>query len=279
MKSSLPGDPLVRCSSERRNDAATRQPLSEQEIRDTYFGVTWSSEDSIPYRMRLALDFLRSISVNRFLDIGCGDGNFTSLVKKVLDQAEVYGTDISPQAVKLTAEKGIPAFCVDLSRENLPFSENYFDVIFAGEVIEHVFDTDHFLDEVFRVLKPMGYLILTTPNLASLYNRIALLLGYEPFTNNPSLRVSIGHLAKFEGDHGIVPAGDHIRVMTLRSLKELLKAHSFSITKIEGDEAVFQANSKLLKLVKAFDSVIRWTPRLSFRVVVFAQKTFPGAIT
>jgi SAM-dependent methyltransferase len=223
--------------------------------------------------MKITLEFLKSVSMKTYLDVGCGDGNFASIVKRATSGVNVYGTDISAKAVKLAEDKGITAFCVDLSCQRIPIDSEYFDAVFAGEVIEHVFDTDHFLDEIHRVLKPGGSLVLTTPNLASLYNRLALLIGYEPFTNNPSLRYPLGHIVEFDpGRPDIVPSGDHIRVMTLKSLRKMLERHSFLVTDIQGDEAVFRTNSKLLKLVRAIDAIIRKTPRLSYRVIVFCKK-------
>jgi ubiquinone/menaquinone biosynthesis C-methylase UbiE len=45
-----------------------------------------------------------------------------------------------------------------------PFSNNQFDYVVAGEIIEHLENPKAFLDEVYRILKKDGYLILTTPN-------------------------------------------------------------------------------------------------------------------
>jgi len=62
----------------------------------------------------------------------------------------------------------------------LPFENNYFDFVFAGEIIEHLFDSRFFLKEVHRVLKINGYLILSTPNLARIDDRLKFLLGKTP---------------------------------------------------------------------------------------------------
>jgi len=62
----------------------------------------------------------------------------------------------------------------------LPFENNYFDFFFAGEIIEHLFDSRFFLKEIHRVLKINGYLILSTPNLARIDDRLKFLLGKTP---------------------------------------------------------------------------------------------------
>jgi len=59
-----------------------------------------------------------------------------------------------------------------VSVEKFPFSDNYFDTVFAGEIIEHLYNPDHLLAETYRVLKPKGIFVLTPPNLASIHNRI-----------------------------------------------------------------------------------------------------------
>ncbi len=67
------------------------------------------------------------------------------------------------------------------------------DLVLALEIVEHLFDTDHFLAEINRVLKPGGHLILSTPNLASLTNRLRLLFGGYPQYLEYS-RAGAGHI-------------------------------------------------------------------------------------
>jgi ubiquinone/menaquinone biosynthesis C-methylase UbiE len=52
--------------------------------------------------------------VRKFLDIGCGDGSFTLLLKEALGADEVYGVDISPEGCKLAQQKSIKCFCIDI---------------------------------------------------------------------------------------------------------------------------------------------------------------------
>ena len=137
------------------------------------------------------------------------------------------------------------------------------------ELIEHLFDTDHFLDEVYRVLKPNGIFVLSTPNLASIHNRIALLLGYQPFPIGVSARMNIGRV--YEPDEH-AQSLDHVRVMTLRSLKELLKIHKFEILEVKGSCAMLPENMRFRSFIKAVDKFFTMFPGLSYRVIVVLRK-------
>lgn len=169
-------------------------------------------------------------STHRFLDIGCYDGKLSLYFSSILNTKEVYGVDKSKKAVASAKEKGIKAYELDLDEENLPFEDNYFDTILCGEVIEHLFDPDHLLDETYRVLKDDGLCILTTLNLGWWLNRFALLFGFQPFGFEPSFKHEIGKLKK--ENLGII--ANHIKAFTLKGLKELLQLHNFSVSKIKG---------------------------------------------
>ena len=152
--------------------------MAKKKYADKFVGITPEDFSKLEDRHLKVLEILQKLKVERLLDIGCGDGNFTMLMAKTCGAKEVYGVDISEKGVEMARKNGIKAFKVDVDEEKLPFDDNYFDVVTALEVIEHLFDPDHFLDEVYRVLKPKGIFVLSTPNLASIYNRVALLLGY-----------------------------------------------------------------------------------------------------
>uniref|UniRef100_E6Q525 Methyltransferase type 11 domain-containing protein n=1 Tax=mine drainage metagenome TaxID=410659 RepID=E6Q525_9ZZZZ len=81
----------------------------------------------------------------------------------------------------------------------LPFDDACFDVAIFGEVIEHLVDPDAALQEISRVLRPGGYLVLTTPNLACWFNRIVLVIGVQPIFTETSLHAKIGRKWSFLG--------------------------------------------------------------------------------
>jgi len=119
---------------------------------------------------------------------------------------------------------------VDLNSEKaLPFSDGLFNSIFIGDVIEHVFSPDFLLSEIYRLLCPGAYAILTTPNLSSWRNRIAICLGWQPFSTEVSTFYRVGNPFAPYGK----PSG-HIRVFTPRALRELIGYYGLQIERLEG---------------------------------------------
>jgi len=97
----------------------------------------------------------------KWLDIGCGSGH---LVRDAIEEGiDAYGVDVSKYAVENAVVKDRVSYG---SMEEIPFGNEFFNVISAIDVIEHVNpeNVEEALSETFRVLKPHGLLILTTPN-------------------------------------------------------------------------------------------------------------------
>jgi len=197
-----------------------------------YYGITTKNLHELSDGHRKVLNIFSKCKFEKILDVGCGDGNFSVLLKEACNAKEVYGIEISEKGVELARKNGVKVFQLDIDEEDFPFENNYFDAIFAGSVIEYLFDPDHFLEEVRRVLKDKGLFVITFPNLASFYNRIALLLGFQPFGMNVSLKYRVGKFGR--SGKTVLPGAGNIRYFTLRSLKELLKLHDFDIEIEEG---------------------------------------------
>ena len=99
---------------------------------------------------------------DRVLDLGCGDGAFAAVLTEagaVVTMADVAREAVrrararAPRAAALVLQEGAP----------LPFAEDAFDLVWAGEVLEHVADVVGLLAEVRRVLRWGGALVATTP--------------------------------------------------------------------------------------------------------------------
>jgi len=108
------------------------------------------------------------------LDIGCGSGKITKKIKAL--GCNVIGLDFSNEAVKKAKEIGIDAKICNLD-EGICENEKKFDVVWAGDIIEHVFDPIGLLQESYRVLKENGNILITIPSDVGLISRIKILFG------------------------------------------------------------------------------------------------------
>ncbi len=98
------------------------------------------------------------------LDVGCHSGTFTKKIIDKLKSKEIYGIDISNQAIAL-AKKRIPYGHFEVAdAAKLPFKDNFFEAVFCLEVLEHVDNPKKILLEIKRVLKKGGYVIFLVPS-------------------------------------------------------------------------------------------------------------------
>lgn len=167
------------------------------------------------------------------LDIGPYDGTNTLKRFKNIKKPTIYAVDIDPQKVIVVKKLGIIAKKAD-AQKRLPFKNNYFDIVSANQIIEHLLDVDKFMSEIFRVLKPGGYLIIATENLSSWHNIFALILGWQAFSQHISKIKNIGNPFRLSSFENYDPHGMHIKIFTPRGLKELSLLHGFKVIKTFG---------------------------------------------
>lgn len=104
------------------------------------------------------------------LDVGCGLGYGSEMLQRTSNSIVAF--DISDTAL-LYAKKNYPGpMYVRADAQVFPFEDTSFDTIVALEIIEHVNSGVCLLREIYRVLKNEGVLILSTPNVAHLRNRL-----------------------------------------------------------------------------------------------------------
>lgn len=174
----------------------------------------------------------------RVLDIGCGKAQFlfdvTSALRHhhqanfkriaVVDLIRAEGSRLG----EITPEPEFHQQSVDGQR--LPFEDASFDFVCCNHVLEHIFETEHFLWEIRRVLGPKGLAVISVPNCAAWMNRIAFLFGGQALGSEVGTRsITYGfwpgflknRLTKFD------PSG-HIRDFTPRSLRDLTAACGFN---------------------------------------------------
>ncbi|MEM5813226.1 MAG: class I SAM-dependent methyltransferase [Candidatus Aenigmatarchaeota archaeon] len=101
----------------------------------------------------------------KILDVGCGNGALLKKLKK-LGFKNLYGIDASRRNIDKAKnkEKEIKFFCGDITKK-LPFRNEFFDIVIAVAILEHILDDDlsKFLNEINRVLKKNGLFIIEVP--------------------------------------------------------------------------------------------------------------------
>jgi methionine biosynthesis protein MetW len=112
----------------------------------------------------------------RVLDLGCRYG---ALTRAYLDGNQVTGVDVDREALAEAGKLGIETHWADLD-ERFPFGDGAFDIVVAGELLEHVRSPEHIVAEARRVLRPGGRFVGSVPNAFRMKNRLRFLLGRAP---------------------------------------------------------------------------------------------------
>ncbi len=132
---------------------------------------------------------------DRILDIGCGDGTFSLYIKDKF--RKIYGVEIAKEAAHFAQRQGMFPSVMDVNM-SLPYKDNTFDAVTCLEVIEHLLNPCCLLSEMYRVLRPDGELVLTTPNIRNFRNLYQLIFnGIFPHTSSDTFVWGGGHLHYF----------------------------------------------------------------------------------
>lgn len=110
---------------------------------------------------------------------------------------DYVGLDISETAVKEAKKQGLNAIVHDLQKP-LPFDKNSFDLVICMDTLEHLFDPEFTMKEIFRVIKPKGTVIISIPNVAWIPQRIRMLIGiFHPGGSQLVLNLGLTHTSGF----------------------------------------------------------------------------------
>ncbi len=160
------------------------------------------------------------------LDVGCGEGRFAA--ELVEQGAHVTGIDVAEEPLRRARRRhpGLELQRVDL-QGSWALDDSSFDVVWAGEVLEHVADTGAWLSEVRRVLRSGGSLLLSTPDHGPL-SLLALALSKRAFAR------------RFD------PLGDHLRHYNRATLNLLIESFGFQSVEIRARGGLPGARRRLL---------------------------------
>lgn len=246
---------------------SNKHNYSAQNLYSKNYNAEWFEKANYE-QSRYLIDKIKNLKVikgKRLLDAGCGVGILCKFLKDTYGK-DVYGTEMNKIAVKEARDNGVKAVLADLEKK-WPYEDKYFDTVISVQVIEHIINPDFFLQEAWRVLKNEGIVILTTPNLASWFNRIIFLFGFQPFTLEVStVDKTLGLKFTRKLTSNREPLG-HVRGFTLRALQDILELHNFTLIKSIGGEVNY-----LPKYMKPFDKLFSYFPGLSSDLIVIAKK-------
>lgn len=172
----------------------------------------------------------------QFLDLGCDEGSLTLKMAEEIGTKNIFGVEIVEERIQESEKKGIQVKNFDLNKR-FDFENDLFDVIHANQVIEHLYDSDAFLSEIYRILKKDGYAIISTENASSWCNIFASIMGWQIFslTNFSSKKQGIGNpFALHRGTNASLDSWNHIRIYNIRGLKEYFEAFGFTVEEIKG---------------------------------------------
>jgi cyclopropane fatty-acyl-phospholipid synthase-like methyltransferase len=184
-------------------------------------------EGAEPERFALRRDWLlaRVTPGERVLDLGCGEGAFSAAL--LAHGAHPVAVEVVAEPVR-RARARFPDLDVRLAALDGPLvlDDGSFDVVWAGETIEHVADVVGWLSEVRRVLPSGGRLLLTTPD------------------HPPALLHALADDPAAFAQH-FSPHADHLRFFNARSLSELLDDLGFEAIEVVADgETLFAQASR-----------------------------------
>jgi 2-polyprenyl-3-methyl-5-hydroxy-6-metoxy-1,4-benzoquinol methylase len=179
---------------------------------------------------------LPKLDSGTMLDCGCADGSLSLRFAEQAGCTTVLGIEAMPSLAQKARDRGLRVVGSDL---NEPFAlpDHSVEVATANQVIEHVANTDQFVEELRRVLKPSGKLVISTNNLASWHNIAPLLLGAQPFAADVSNDASVGKIANLYEDNSPDHkwgTWTHLRIFSHRALTEMMERHGFAVDTLVG---------------------------------------------
>ncbi len=200
----------------------------------------------------------------KVLEVGCGIGANIRMFNDTCPVAEkmsFYGFDISPNAISSAKEycdknKILNCFFMIGHIEYLPYKDEMFDVIVCTEVIEHLSNQKILFEELYRVLKREGAIIITTPIEDYILKKIAGKKLKEYIEKGCVMK---DPFQKIEGSYG------HISVLSSKELIQMAKSIGLKVEKIKRGSLVygppfFDRHQVLFAIILIADAILDRLP-------------------
>ena len=175
--------------------------------------------------------------VGALIDLGCDDGVWTAELARRAGATEVHGIEIVASQAEKARALGVRVAELDLNEPLASVPSDYFDVVHANQVIEHVASVDLFVAEVYRLLRKGGRAVISTENGSSWHNVFAAAMGWQIFslTNVSPRMAGLGNpFAIQRGGTPYTGTWTHKTIFNYRGLIEMFEAYGFHHVKIAG---------------------------------------------
>lgn len=200
----------------------------------------WRDSEPKASQMYLAkpiISILWQLNARRILDLGCGNGAMSHFLQG--KGFSVVGCDVDGGGVDIALSSNSGAMFKRVGVYDSPdaLGETGFDAVVSTEVIEHLFLPAALPRFARAVLKPGGYLIITTPYHGYLKNLLICLAG------------------KWDSHHTPLWDGGHIKFWSYRSLSVLLESNGFDVVGFKGAGRVYGLWKSMVIIAKMREKV------------------------
>jgi SAM-dependent methyltransferase len=215
---------------------------------------------------RLLCERYGDLSGKRIIDLGLSRGLLLERFRRY-PGAELGGIEIDPKETEHARARGLEplqhfvnVFDGNVMTARLPYQDGSADVVLAGEILEHVVDTEGFLREIHRTLAAGGALVLSTPNIFWAKNRARLLAGRYPD--------ALEYRSRYGADFG------HVRIFGPDQLRALLDETGFTDIEVIGNRIgpISTVVSTPGPVARALDRLADRYPSGSETLIAFARK-------
>ena len=250
------------------------QPVRDEPLFELPYDPSWGYDArfflDVEHRYtkihRLLRERYGDLSGKRIVDLGLSRGLLLERFRRY-EGAELGGIEIDPAEIERAKARGleplqhfINVFDGNVMIARLPYDDESVDVVLAGEIIEHVVDTEGFLREIHRTLAPGGALVLSTPNILWAKHRMLLLAGRYP--------EALEYRSRYGADFG------HVRIFGPDQVRELLSETRFTDVALIGNRLgpIATLSSAPAPVACALDRLADRYPAGSETLIAFGRK-------
>ena len=174
-----------------------------------------SQENYYKYERKEMLPFVPE-QCQKVLEVGCGEGSFSSLLK-MRGAQEVWGVELDAEAGKIATSRLDKVLIGDIVACLQELPENYFDCIIFNDVLEHIIDPEELLLLINPLIVKNGFIVASIPNVRYIKNLIELIIKKD---------------WEYK-DEGILDR-THLRFFTKKSIVRMFDKLPYQLVKIEG---------------------------------------------